>query len=477
MQFTHTLNPPDFTTHSHWLVVLAADTDWASALPNGAILRQRHDRRCANGGALLADVGETRLVLAVAKPDLSTFERLTLGRKLYEEIAAETPSGLGIALLGVESPEAWGEAIVAAVLAAEAELPNYKTAPAAKPALRQIALHGCGALDFERLLAVDEGNRLARYLSLLPPNILTPAEYRRRIEELARQHGWEMQFYGLEELEKLGAGAFLAVTRGSADPAAGIVRLCYRPPQANMKIALVGKGICFDTGGYNVKSAKSMQNMHGDMQGSAVALGTLLALSRLRAELQIDCWLALANNHISPQAYTCNEVVRACNGVTIEIIHTDAEGRLVLADTLALASREQPDVMLDYATLTGACVVALGTRYSGVFCNRPAWLPRLIEAGQACGERVWPFPFDSDYDEALDSEVADIKQCVIEGEADHILAARFLSRFVDKRIAWIHMDLAASECEDGLAHIAGTCTGFGVRYTVHGLLDGGLAGE
>jgi leucyl aminopeptidase len=218
-----------------------------------------------------------------------------------------------------------------------------------------------------------------------------------------------------------------------------------------------------------------MFGMHGDMQGSAVALGTLLALTRLKAPFEVHAWLALARNQIGPKAYTQNDVVQACNGVTIEIVHTDAEGRMVLSDTLALATKSKPGLTLDYATLTGACVVALGTRYSGAFTQSAELAKAVIAAGTASGERVWPFPVDADYDEAIDSSIADVKQCIIEGEADHILAARFLSRFVDKDAPWIHVDLAASEHKGGLAHVPTETTGFGVRFTLNLLLDQGLA--
>lgn len=149
---------------------------------------------------------------------------------------------------------------------------------------------------------------------------------------------------------------------------------------------------------------------------------------------------------------------------------------MVLADTLALACRERPALVIDYATLTGACMYALGTRYSGAFTNRSGLIDKLIRAGIDCGERVWPFPNDGDYDEALESDIADIKQCTLEGEADHILAARFLQRFVDASIPWLHLDLASASHKGGLAHIPTAVTGFGVRYTLELLLAQGVMG-
>jgi leucyl aminopeptidase len=231
-------------------------------------------------------------------------------------------------------------------------------------------------------------------------------------------------------------------------------------------VALVGKGILFDTGGTNLKPFKGMLDMHMDMQGSAVALGSLVALATLEVPFAIDAWLAVTENRLSAGAYKSQDIVQACNGTTIQVIHTDAEGRMVLADTLALAAREQPGLIIDYATLTGTCVTALTERYSGVFSNRPAANPLLRQAGLASGERVWPFPMDPDFDEPLRSDVADIKQCSVSGPGDHILAARFLSRFVPDTIPWIHIDLSAGQSKGGLAHIPTEITGFGVRLTL-----------
>jgi len=214
-----------------------------------------------------------------------------------------------------------------------------------------------------------------------------------------------------------------------------------------------------------------MLGMQGDMQGSAIALGTLLALSTLKVEFPAEAWLAIAMNHVGPNAYKPTDVVTASNGTTIEVIHTDAEGRMILSDTLALCSKTRPRMIIDYATLTGSCVRAIGKAYSGVFTNRSEWWSTFIETGRQCGERVWPFPLDKDYDEAIESKIADIKQCSEEGGIDHILAARFLSRFVDDKIPWIHLDLSSASNKSGLAHVPTHFNGFGVRLTLALLLD------
>ena len=269
----------------------------------------------------------------------------------------------------------------------------------------------------------------------------------------------------MKRLRKLGAGAFVAVAQGSAEEDAAIVHLAYRHTRARKSVALVGKGICFDTGGHNLKPPRYMQGMHEDMNGSAVALGILLAATQMKARINLDCWMAIAQNHLSPRAYKQNEVVTALNGTTIEIVHTDAEGRMVLADTLTLAARGKPDLIVDFATLTGSMHTALGDRYSGVFATSDQLARAAVASGKASGERVSVFPFDDDYDEALDSAIADVKQCTMEGGADHILATRLLQRFTDKR-PWIHMDLSGSSCKGGLGAVGTEVTGFGVAWGV-----------
>ena len=307
-------------------------------------------------------------------------------------------------------------------------------------------------------------------MTALPPNELTPASYRRRIRELAKSSALDIEEYDFQRLKKMGAGAFCAVAQGSDHEDAAIVHLRWQPKgelrSATKRIALVGKGICFDTGGHNLKPARYMTGMHEDMNGSAVVLGLLQAITRLNLPLAVDAWLAIAHNHLSPRAYTQNSVVKTLNGTTVEIVHTDAEGRMVLADTLTLAAKNKPQLMLDFATLTGSMHTALGSRYSGVFATSDELGRMAIDAGRQSGERVCVFPFDEDYESALDSKIADIKQCTLEGGADHILAARFLKKFTDDR-PWLHVDLSASSCTGGLGAAATDQTGFGVAWGLH----------
>jgi leucyl aminopeptidase len=452
-------------------------------LPYAEVLKPRYqrllrrDRHATRLATDLPNNNGTHAMLQTCDPQASSFELLSNARQLASELRAHDPDSLLLQLAGFEHDTATRlvEATIAALLAAACPMPSYKSEPDKAVALKRIDIYGLAQkIDLSRVQAELSGNHLARWLSAMPSNELTPAVYREIVTELAGKEGWQMEFLDSKALTRLQAGAFLAVAQASPVDDAGIVHLRYRPGAGGSKLALVGKGICFDTGGVNVKPARYMNGMHEDMQGSAVALGTLLALSRLQVDYPVDCWLALAQNHIGSRAYKPNDVVTASNGTSIEVKHTDAEGRMVLADTLALASKQQPQVLIDYATLTGSCIHALSSRYSGVFSNRDSLHATLTRAGRDSGERVWPFPLDKDFDEALKSELADTLQCTLEGEADHILAARFLSRFVDKDIHWIHVDLAASNHKGGLGHIPTDTTGFGVRYTLNLLLQQAL---
>ncbi len=458
------------------------------AFPHSKLLEGRYRARHgkAAGDRLLTELEDgkgTRAAVAFVKPGASSFELLTLAGKLIAEARATTPRTLALFVLGLDGAAAAGtasraaEAYASALLAAEAALPDYKSKPAPRVAIESLMVHGPGsAFDVARCRATAEANNLARWLTTLPPNLLHPSSYRVLLAALAKRHGWTLKFHDEKALARRGAEAFLAVVRGSAERDAGIVELSYVPKKKSKHraLALVGKGICYDTGGSNLKAAKGMNGMQGDMGGSAVALATLVALTALDAPFPVRCYLAIAQNRIGPLSYIPNEVLRASNGVTIETVHTDAEGRMVLADTLVLASEAKPSAILDFATLTGSAVHALTDRMGAVFSNRSALNPTLIAAGEASGERVWPFPMHADYDEALESKVADIKQCLIEGQGDHILAARFLSRFVADGIPWVHLDMCPSDREGGLAHIPSFFTGFGVRFALDLVLDRGF---
>lgn len=448
-------------------------------IPQGPSLKKLMSRRAPGRVPAISsrvnNPRQTAIHIANAVDSVDAFEQLTFARKLVAAATQEKAGTLGIWVLGFDSARQASLVadLVAAALAAAFRLPEFKEKPTAER-IRSIRVIGMDhKIDLHRVTAEANGNNLARWLTSLPPNKLDAIEYAKLLRELAKDNGWQYKRYGVSELRKMGAGAFLAVAQGNADDSASMIRLRYRSQGQSgaPALTLVGKGIIFDTGGTNLKPFSSMLDMHIDMGGSAVAVGTLLAISELGLPLSVDCWLAITENRTGPTAYKSQDIVTAANGKTIQAIHTDAEGRMALADALVFACRDKPGFILDYATLTGACINAVTTRYSGVFTNHPDLHPVLKKSGRDSGERVWPFPVDKEFLEELKSDTADIKQCSPNGGGDHILAASFLNEFVDADIPWVHVDLSATSRKGGLAHIPSEITGFGVRFSMNFLLD------
>ncbi len=311
----------------------------------------------------------------------------------------------------------------------------------------------------------DEGEaaNLVRHLAELPGNELRPKNYIEIVKEKLKGLPVQIEFLDQKKLKALGANAFLAVVASNPSEPYGILRLSYRPKGAQKKVALVGKGLCYDTGGYNIKVGSGMYEMHRDMTGSAVAFALFQLLVKRRVNYTVDTYLALAENLISPTAYRPNDVITASNGVSIEVVDTDAEGRMALADTLVMASKEKPNLIIDFATLTGAVIRAIDTQRSGVFSNSEKLVQIAREAGDDTGERVWNFPIGGDYLKRLESEYADIMQCASGNNADHIYAATFLSQFIENDCPWLHVDLASESNKGGLGLSARDITGYGVR--------------
>jgi leucyl aminopeptidase len=470
----------------HLLVVLPRQPSAATwkKIPEGARLHAQWRRLAADDPppllrSRLANRSATAITVGALPEDWAdprtTYPELKFAADLAAVAHAERARRIGVLVAGVPQERArrLRQTLVLALGAASFQLPAFRSRARRRPAALQVQLFQEEPdAEFARTLAEIEAVNLVRWLTALPANKLTTVRYRELLAALAEHHDWSMRWLDQAALERLGAGAFLAVARGSLDAGAGIAHLAYRPRgRRRPDVALVGKGVIFDTGGTNLKSFRPMLDMHQDMCGSAVAVATLLAITRLKLPLAVDCWLAISENRPGPQAYKPRDVVTAANGTSIEVIHTDAEGRMLLADTLALAARERPRLLIDYATLTGQCINALTERYSGVFTNR-AGLDRLLtETGRDCGERVWPFPLDEDFDEEIRSEVADVAQCSADNEGDHILAARFLRRFVPQEIPWAHVDLSSATRKKGLGQVPPGPTGFGVRLTLALLAD------
>ncbi len=455
---------------THLLVICPKSKTVSKEVPHADLLKAVLTRRDMKASELAKTpvaanaVNGSLIAWAMLDFDKDTFSLQVQVRKALQLLLDEHPKDVSIVVLGDDKErQRAAELAVYVAWVNGAPLPVHKKKDESK-SLKTIGLYGCyDQKSFESIKAQAAGNLLCRILTVLPPNELTPALYRKRVQKLADAHDWQYEEFDMKALRKMGAGAFVAVAQGSEFEDAAIVHLSYKHPKAKQTVALVGKGICFDTGGHNLKPSRYMHNMHEDMNGSAVALGILLGATLQKLPVNIDCWLAIAQNHISPKAYKQNDIVVALNGTTIEVIHTDAEGRMVLADTLTLASRKKPDLLIDFATLTGSMEEAVGNRYSGVLGSE-ALLSRAVSVGKKTGERLCAFPMDEDYEVELESKFADIKQCTLEGGADHILATRFLKRFVEHDTPWLHVDLSASRCEEGLGGVATEVTGFGVGW-------------
>lgn len=287
---------------------------------------------------------------------------------------------------------------------------------------------------------------LGRTLINQPSNVATPAAIAQTAQEMAGPIGLACRVMEETEMRAEGMGALLAVTQGATQPAKMLI-LEHNPAgainAAGGPVVLVGKGITFDTGGYSLKGSNDMPGMKGDMSGAAAVIGALLAAARLNLPLHVVGLTPLVENMIGPDAYKPNDVVTAKNGVSVEIISTDAEGRMVLADALCYADTFKPAAVVDVATLTGGKVVALGCRTNAVFANNDALCAALMAAGEKSAEPLWRLPLDEAYDRQLASDVADI---VNSGgrEASSVTAARFLAHFIG-RWPWAHLDIAGSE--------------------------------
>jgi leucyl aminopeptidase len=289
---------------------------------------------------------------------------------------------------------------------------------------------------------IVDGVILARDLVNEPPNVLFPAEFARRASQL-RKLGVEIDVLDVKAMAKLGMGALLGVGQGSARPSRTVIMRWNGGKKGDRPVAFVGKGVCFDTGGISIKPAASMEDMKADMGGAACVVGLMHALAARKARANVVGAIGLVENMPDGNAQRPGDIVTSMSGQTIEIINTDAEGRLVLADVLwYVAQKFKPQFMVDLATLTGTILVALGTEYAGLFSNNDELAKRLSAAGKATGERVWRMPLGPEYDKQIDSQFADMKNTGTRNGGS-ITAAQFLQRFVDGT-PWAHLDIAGT---------------------------------
>jgi leucyl aminopeptidase len=319
-----------------------------------------------------------------------------------------------------------------------------------------------------------EATNLARDLGNYPSNYITPTRMAEMSQDIAGELGLESEVLEKPQLEALGMGAFLGVARGSQEPAKFIILKYQGLKDQRMKgvrpIALVGKTITFDTGGISIKPSEKMEQMKYDMMGGATVLCAIKAAAQLKLPVNVVGFMPATENMPSGTAIKPGDVVKTLSGKTVEVINTDAEGRLILADALTYATRYRPNVIVDLATLTGACTVALGHHAIGLLGNHPGLLDVIKKVAQTTGERVWELPLWEDYYEQIKSDVADIKNVGGRGGGT-ITAAAFLSKFVGN-YPWAHLDIASTAWTDeNRPYIPKGVTGIGVRLLVNFLMD------
>jgi leucyl aminopeptidase len=312
---------------------------------------------------------------------------------------------------------------------------------------------------------VCAGTNLARDLENAPGNEIFPATLADHARKVGRQYGIKVEVFDERKIEALGMGGLIGVSRGSSKPARFIVMDHNRRAASSGTIVLVGKGVTFDSGGISLKPSQNMAEMKMDMSGAAAVLATLQTAARLKLPLHLVGLIPATENLPGGSALKPGDILRHHNGKTSEIDNTDAEGRLILADALSYAARFDPDVVIDLATLTGACVVALGHHASGMLGNDEGMMQRLREAGERTYERVWPLPMFEEYEKQIKSDVADVKN--VGGRwAGAITAALFLKNFIGE-YRWVHLDIAGTAMmEEAQEYIPKGGTGVGVRLLI-----------
>ncbi len=304
-------------------------------------------------------------------------------------------------------------------------------------------------LDFRKTVATIYGVEFAKEWANRPANHATPVALAQAARSLARHDRISCQVFGPKEVQKLGMGSFAAVAQGSAQPLRFIVLKYEGAARSQAPTVLVGKGITFDTGGISIKPAAEMDEMKFDMSGAASVLGVFRSLAELRPQINVIGLVPACENMPGGKALKPGDVVTSMSGQTIEVLNTDAEGRLILCDALTYAERFKPRAVVDIATLTGACVIALGNVRSGLFASNDQLADRLLAAGEATQDLCWRMPLDEDYAEPLKSNFADVAN-VGGRPAGAITAAKFLHRFADK-FPWAHLDIAGTAWKGGAA--------------------------
>ena len=373
-----------------------------------------------------------------------------------------------LALGEFSQQDEFGRAAIEGAILGTFEPDHYKTDPKKNEQLVEsftIAGASQSAADQGRILG--EAQNFTRSLANEPGNLLTPTRLAERAREMAGQQGLECDILDQKRMEELGMGALLGVSKGSDEPPALIV-LSYRPakaPGAKDHLGLVGKGVTFDTGGISIKPSEGMEKMKYDMSGGAAVLGAMQAIAQLKPAIAVTALIPTVENMPGSRAQRPGDIVTSMAGKTIEVLNTDAEGRLILIDALSYAQRLGCTHLVDAATLTGSIVVALGHLRSGAFTNNEDFLLKLLAAANSEGEKMWHMPLDDEYKEGLKSAYADL-QSIGSRWGGSITAAMFLRDFVGE-IPWVHLDIAGTAyLDDAKPYMAKGPTGVGVRTFV-----------
>jgi leucyl aminopeptidase len=428
------------------------------------------------GEALAVPAGRgTWIALGMGKPEEVTAETLRRAAAAFVRCAWKDRNGavtlLSAAPPGLD-PSLAAQAIAEGASLAAYRFSRYKADP--KPCqLESIAVVGTG--DAARH-GVDRGARVARAVALArdlvnePARAMTPRRLAEMAAEVAEGEGLTLTVLDEVAIAAEGLGGLAGVAAGSDEPPR-LIELVYEPPSPEGTVALVGKGITFDSGGLSIKTAEGMETMKTDKSGAAAVLAAMSVIAALAPPVKVIGIIPATENMPGGSALKPGDVLTARNGKTIEVLNTDAEGRLVLADGLSLAVEAGVDAIIDVATLTGACVVALGRKVAGLMGNHQGWIDHVREAATRAGEEVWPLPLPEDYRKQIDSDVADIKNIGGGRYGGALTAGLFLKEFVGD-VPWVHLDIAGparSEEDDGYVQKGGT--GFGVRTLVEAVMS------
>lgn len=432
------------------------------------------------GQKAVTRVGSTtpiRKLILIGLGKIEGFKRETLGNAaaaIARLAKKEKIKSLGMSLPLLDHQEAKTAAVISeSVFLALHQDNRFKSDPEDKGVtLATVELLGLGN-QVEAIAAAEklaEGVILARELVAAPANVVTPITFAETAQELAHTYGLELQILEQVDCERLGMGAFLGVAKASEIPPK-FIHLTYRPQNPRKKVAIVGKSLTFDSGGLNIKGAGSgIETMKTDMGGGAATLGAAKAIALLKPDVEVHFICAATENMISGKAMHPGDILTASNGKTIEVNNTDAEGRLTLADALIYAEKLGVEAIVDLATLTGACVVALGDDIAGLWSSDPALAQQLKTAAAQAGEKFWEMPMEDKYFEGLKSPIADMKNTGPRAGGS-ITAALFLKQFIEKT-PWAHLDIAGpvwTDKENGV-HNSGA-TGFPVRTLVNWVLS------